>query len=191
VSLVDDELNETQFERGNRKMVWAGVKDGVDIVVKALAEMSDPIPFDIYGSVGEELQREIADRGLADLVTCHGTVKNSTVLSVLEDYAFGLCVLPPRQDNVHAYPIKVGEYLANGVIPVMSDFPGMKDMARGAGTYTDPDPADLSKTLDRLAAFDADELRTLSECALERSRQINWIDERHWFAEQAIEIHGE
>lgn len=190
VFLVDSELNEKRFERNRRRMVWSGVKEGIDIVLDALEQMSEPIPFDIYGPVEKDFERELTDRGFSDLVNCHGAVKNSIILSVLDEYTFGLCILPPRQDNVYAYPIKVGEYIANGVIPVMSDFPGMRDMVRGAGTYTSPRPDELAQILDRLNALGVDELRTLSSEAVERSRAISWEEERNWFAKQVLDSHN-
>lgn len=169
----------------NKKMVWSGAKKGTEIALEALSMMDDPITIDIYGDVPDHM-KDVQDLGIDNYVNFKGRVPHKKILSELPHYTMGLCTLPRRQDFVYAHPLKIGEYLANGVIPIMSDFPGMRAMARGTGIYTDPEPEQVASSIETIMELNKDDLRERAHECQSRAIEISWEKERDWFAEQAL-----
>ena len=177
--------NPSRFDSEALKMVWSGTKDGTLLVVKALSLMDTPMPIDFYGSSrGEEALAE--ELGISEYVNVVGEVPYQSVLDELPNYSLGICTFPDRQDFYYAHPLKIGEYLSHGLIPVLSDFPGNRAMAKDAGVYTDPEPAKLASTLEGIRNMSNHMLRSMSEVSVRRSGEIDWKIERDWFAKHAL-----
>jgi glycosyltransferase involved in cell wall biosynthesis len=94
------------------------------------------------------------------------------------------CVLPPRTDWRYAPPIKVGEALAGGTVPLLSDFPGNHQLAADAGEYVDPDENAITGRIDQLAGLSDAEFRAKGEAARARGEEVSWSKIRREFSRQ-------
>jgi glycosyltransferase involved in cell wall biosynthesis len=115
----------------------------------------------------------------------HGPQPNKEVIDSIEQADVGFCLLTEETDWYYAHPIKIGEYLAGGTIPIASAFPGIQQLTRDAGILIKPDHNEVAEAIETIATDN--ELRhTLGERARERARALDWRDEREWFAKQAL-----
>ncbi|MFC7157491.1 glycosyltransferase [Halomarina halobia] len=171
------------------RCVWVGKTGrgwGIESLLEALTYVDTDLVVDVYGEPTSRAEAVSAELGLSDQVRFHGNVSHEQVCRSIEKAHVGLCTLTAFDDFRYAYPIKIGEYLAAGAIPVMSDFPGMRTLAREAGVYTDPTPRDIATALRGIAAMSADELEQLAVLARERAEDISWENERERFAEHVF-----
>ena len=153
---------------------------GVDVLLDAFANAVD---------AGARLQLVLAGSGPADeaidaanlpaeRVTRLGHLPHAETLRLLQTWDVG--VAPFKQlEGFWFSPLKVHEYMAAGLCPVVSavgDLPAMVDDGR-AGVVVPPDDADA--LADALAALDADRdhLSELARAAQERARNgPSWTD---------------
>lgn len=98
---------------------------GLDIAVKAFAQIRDEVPnaeFHIYGSgpTRSEIARLIADLGLEDRVFLRGTLPSVKMAEVMAHADLG--VVPKRNDSFggDAFSTKILEFMALGVPVVVS-----------------------------------------------------------------------
>lgn len=167
--------------------VVAGTKANLELHLRALALVDGRVALDVFGEFPAE-NRDLAEHlDLGDQVTFHGRVEPSVVKEAVERSDVGFCLLPDRPDWRYAYPVRVGEYLAGGTIPVVTAQRGIRDLARDAGRYVDLTPESIAGALSPLV--DSPDTRAqYRERARERATRIPWTDERRWFAEQALDV---
>lgn len=180
---------ETDFD-GPVTGIWAGKTEpykGFGILVDALTHVDGDLHIEVFGEPYAAAAQLAAERAVDDMLTFHGAVKHPVVCDVVERANFGLCILTPERDQRFAYPLKVGEYLAGGAIPVASDFPGMRFQAQTAGFYAVPEPEPVATRLNQLLELDESALRTRCAAARRRAEAISWEQEREWFRYQVVE----
>jgi len=166
--------------------VVAGTKIGLETHVQAVAETGVPFHLDVFGDVSESERRCTGQLATNQSVTFHGYCAPEVVQSHVEASDVGFCLLTDRPDWQYAYPIRIGEYLAGGTVPIASDFPGIRDLVRNAGLLVDPRPGAIADAV-RPVLADRDSLVRARERARTRATRIPWREERTWFARQAIE----
>lgn len=172
------------------RCVWAGkprLDRGMELFLRALARSEPAIEVDVYGAPVEDAGSFAERLGVADDVTFRGQSAHETVRRAIGGAHVGLCLLPRRGDWEYSYPIKVGEYLAGGTVPLCSGFPGMRSLARGAGVYVEPAPAAIERGLEALATTGSAEAEQQQERCRSRAEAVSWDDERAWFAGQALD----
>lgn len=67
-----------------------------------------------------------------------GMVNHEEVSKILSEATIGLCMLYPIDTFKDSYPIKVFEYMQNGLPVLMSDFDKWKELFGDLSEYTDP-----------------------------------------------------
>lgn len=173
--------NERKFLRG----VCAGMKGDMTCILQAISNGSINIKLDVYGTVSASDKNLTSELNLDKHVTYHGSQPHDIVVEAIEQADVGFCILPQRPDWRYANPIRIGEYLAGGTIPIISPLPGSRELIRDAGICIRYDDSNLSKVL--VALSNNIKLRTaLQERARRRAKEIRWSRERSWFAKQAI-----
>ncbi|KEO52388.1 glycosyltransferase, partial [Thioclava indica] len=103
---------------------WAGSYQGPPAILHLMGQADEAGARLIDGVV-----ERAAQRGLR--VVRHGWVVHSTVIEILGSGHIGICLIDPDVLNYrYAYPIKVGEYMSQGVIPVATDGQGVRSLIR-------------------------------------------------------------
>lgn len=171
------------------KVAWIGsprLDRGGSILLEALLQSDAEVHVDVVGEDYEETAAKATVLGVDSSLTFLGRQSHSDALERARNSHVGFAVLPSRPDWRFATPIKVGDYLATGTIPVMSDFPGMRYMAGGCGYYVDPDPSALATTLEGIAALSNSELETEYQRVVDRANQIDWSRVRTQIATEVL-----
>jgi glycosyltransferase involved in cell wall biosynthesis len=154
---------------------------GMELLLPALAMVENPIHIDIFGEPFDESLTLAREFGVKDSVTFHGNQPHSTVVESIATAHVGLSVLPRRTDWMYSYPIKIGEYLAGGVIPVATDLLGTRRIGGDACYYVNPDPKQIATSLDEIATMDEDRFQQCSTDCRQQAERIAWTDERERF----------
>jgi glycosyltransferase involved in cell wall biosynthesis len=154
---------------------------GLETTLRGIDQSGVSTHVDVFGA--ENPSFDVPDRGGLD-AQFHGHQPHERVIETLGNADLGFCVLPNRPDWRYAHPIRIGEYLASGTVPVGSDFPGIRELARDAGVYVSPDADSVATALQGLWYSDIAERK---ERAMERAKRIPWTEERDWFAQQVLE----
>lgn len=171
---------------GELRLVWLGsprFDRGGRILVEALRYVEATVHVDVYGGDFGPTQGHAVRRGVEREMEFHGRVPPEQSLEAAEKAHAGYCVLPPREDWLFATPVKVGEYLAAGAVPLVSSFAGMAAMARGAGEYVEPTPAAVADGIERLAALDHEELEQRARAGRAEAERIAWSTIREQFVD--------
>jgi hypothetical protein len=112
----------------------------------------------------------------------HLGADNVRLLSTVDDdvltrlYGEHDVVVLPSTTRAEAFGLVLLEGMAAGCIPVASDLPGVRDVARETGVLVRPgDSADLRSALLRLSADPASVL-TLSRASRERAERMSWTN---------------
>jgi glycosyltransferase involved in cell wall biosynthesis len=159
---------------------------GLGTVLRALSNLSGAFEFDIFGESNRSLERLIDDLGLNAYVTVHGRTPHAETRSAVEDAHIGFCVLNERADWRYQYPIKIGEYMAAGTVPLLSNFTGLRQLAKTAGIYATPTVASITDCLKYISQLSNHEYRRRAKKSRAQAETIAWANERAWFAHQAI-----
>ncbi|NUB93228.1 glycosyltransferase [Haloterrigena sp. SYSU A121-1] len=189
-----DQVTPTFSRNDPLRIVWVGSPRsdrGGSILADALTRVDAEIKLDIYGQADDEFVRTLDRVGDRHDVTLHGHVEHSACLRAIEMADVGYGVLPRRKDWRYAPPIKVGEYLAGGTIPLVSQLPGTVQIAGPAGWYVTPTDEAAARAIDMLAGMAVDKFTTCAEAARNRAEAISWRRLRSEFATQLAIAHGE
>lgn len=174
-------------ESTSLNIVWVGsprADRGGTILIEALKKMQHSIKLDIYGELDRPLKEDLGSVGDHHNINHHGHVDHDICLRAIESADVGYCVLPPRKDWKYAPPIKVGEYLAGGTIPLISQLPGMVQIATAAGWYVQPTGKAIARALDKFVMMNQDSLISQKKIARKRAEEIRWESIRSEFATQ-------
>jgi glycosyltransferase involved in cell wall biosynthesis len=171
------------------RCIWVGnpwLDRGMKPVLRAMDRLDNGVKLDVYGRAYKEAASYAERLGVMRDVTFHGRKSHGDVLEAMGSAHVGLSTYPYREDWFYSYPIKIGEYLASGTIPLASDFPGARAVASGAGVYTNPKAEAIAERLRRLCNIDEKRFSDMQGSCRRRAEAISWREERAWFAKQAI-----
>jgi len=157
--------------------VWlgkTGIKDGMRILIDSLNQVDVHVDVDVFGTPYERSKTYAEEKSVDDALHFHGYVPHDELVKNLYKWDVGLCILPRREDWLYSYPIKVGEYMSAGMVPVVSDFPGINRMVGSAGFKVDPIPEELSSTLEEISNLDSKEWQEMSKNSRDRAETIAW-----------------
>ncbi len=92
-----------------------------------------------------------------------------------EEYASSDVIVLPSTTHAEAFGLVVLEGMAAGCVPVVSDLPGVRDLADGAGfVIRRGDAYELRRTLAALAAADDEQLAAWKLRAHRRAMELTW-----------------
>jgi hypothetical protein len=168
-------------------VVWVGsprLDRGGQLLLDALNQVEAPVTLDIYGRKHDSFVSQMAHLPSKHEVTHHGWSDHQDCLRATREADIAYCVLPHRADWVHAPPIKVGEALAGGTIPLVSNFLGSQQLAATAGVYVNPKPDEIAEALDKLNGPSDLELEERKHTARERGEEVSCSQIRKEFAQQ-------
>jgi phosphatidylinositol alpha-mannosyltransferase len=169
-----------QGGHARRRAVFLGhlvPRQGVDVLLEALASLDD-VTADVIGGGPEEeaLRRRAQELGLAN-VRFHGFVADHReVERLLADASVAVAPYRPGETfTAYADPGKLKAYLAAGLPTVLTDVPpNAAELARDAGAEVVPfDAATIAEALTRSLAS-PDEWRRRRSAALEYVRRFDW-----------------
>ena len=144
---------------------------GAAVAIDAVAHQPD-LALTIVGRGPEEasLRRRLAESG-ADNVRMTGYLDEEALVDAYR--AHDVCVLPSTNRG-EAFGLVLLEGMAAGCVPVASDLPGVRDLARSNGLLVAPgDAQDLRWALHALAAR-PDTVRRLQAGAIEVAARHSW-----------------
>lgn len=182
-------MSPSYSSRNQIKMTFVGsprAGRGGKLLIDSLGILREPPTVDIYGDVDEEMSEIISESSVKEEIQLHGRVKHKTALQAIRNADVGYCVLPPRSDWRYSTPIKVGEYLAGGTIPIISDFPGMRYLAKDAGIYAQPSKYSIAESIKEIQELSTEDKRQMTLRARERAEEVTWERLRKKFAEYAL-----
>jgi len=131
-SVLNGDVTTTE---GPLQVVFASSREAsVSLLLEAVQEIRS-VEVDIYCELSREAQALVDEVGG---VKTHGWQPHDTVIKTVELADIGFCVLPKRPDWYYSYPLRVGECLAGGTVPIVSDFPGSRDLVRSFGCTVNP-----------------------------------------------------
>ena len=116
---------------------WLRMKRGADLIAAWAREYDGPPAClhlmgqedDDAVAALEDVRAEAERRGLK--IVRHGWTEHGRVLEILRSGDIGLCPIDPDVLNYrYAYPIKIIEYMSQGLIPVATDGHGVRAMIR-------------------------------------------------------------
>lgn len=166
-------------------VVWVGsprLDRGGQLLLEALNQVDTPVKIDIYGRKQDQLVKQIENIPSKHEINHHGWSDHEICLQATGSADIAYCVLPRRSDWLYAPPIKVGEALAGGTVPLVSDFPGSRQLAEEAGEYVNPSANEIASAVDRLAALSDSEYAEKSKAARRRGEKVAWAKIRRQFA---------
>lgn len=174
------------FNGGQLRAVYVSSHSaGLELVLQAMAISDVSTHLDVY-CPSSDIETTAATLGVESHVSFHGIRPHQEVISAIVSADIGYCMLPDRPDWHYSFPIRIGEYLAAGTIPVASQFPGIRALVRDAGLLCSPTEAGVADALTSLADLDPDALEERKRRARRRAEQIPWKREREWFAKQVL-----
>lgn len=144
---------------------------GVTVAIDAVAHQPD-LALTIVGRGPQEehLRGRLAESG-ADNVRMTGYLDDQALVD--EYRAHEVCVLPSTT-RAEAYGLVLLEGMAAGCVPVASDLPGVRDLAKPTGLlFASGDAGDLRWALQSLAAR-PEVVRRLQAAAIELAAQHSW-----------------
>jgi glycosyltransferase involved in cell wall biosynthesis len=167
------------------RCVCAGTKAGIGEALTAVKAIDASVRLDVFGETQASTQRSAEEVSISTEIVFHGYQPGETIYTCIEGADVGFCILPRRKDWLYAYPVRVGEYLAGGTVPLASAFPGIRDLAREAGALVAPRATAVETALKWLLK-DRKRLVELKSVARQRAEEVSWERERRWFATQAL-----
>jgi hypothetical protein len=172
------------------KIVLAGktkLEKGMDIVINGLRKTDSQVYLDAFGETNKNTRNYAKDAGVRNYINFHGNTHHSDVINSIINAHVGICILPDRPDWRFHYPIKVGEYLAAGTIPLVTNLPGLRKMCQSSAEYVDPLGKEVSERLDRLAKYSTKNFKERAYEARARGEKLSWKSVRKKFAQKLID----
>jgi len=182
------DLIRPDFEKGDRlRVVWVGsprMDRGGQLLVDALHQTKTSVNIDVYGEKHSQLESGIQNIPDKHKATHHGKKPYGECLEAVSRSDVGYCVLPARSDWLYAHPIKLGEYLAGGTVPIASNFPGMMQVGGKAAYYVSPDAKQIATALDEISSLPEETYVNLAKCGRSRAESRSWSQVRSQLATQ-------
>ena len=145
---------------------------GIDVLLKAVAGLP-AVSLSIVGS-GQHLRdyQQLATSLRASNVKFYSRLPDDMLR---EEYASSDVIVLPSTTHAEAFGLVVLEGMAAGCVPVVSDLPGVRDLADGAGfVIRRGDAYELRRTLAALAAADDEQLAAWKLRAHRRAMELTW-----------------
>lgn len=148
------------------------LRNGLDVALEGIARADAPVRFDVFGEPYTDTADYVETLGISEQVEFHGWVPSyDTVRDHIERAHVGLCLWPERRDWDYSYPLKVGEYLAGGAIPVLTPRPGMADLAGDVGVYCDS-ATEVARAFERIATLSSSALDQRTDAVRKRAETV-------------------
>jgi hypothetical protein len=160
---------------------------GMDLIIDGVSRSNASIVIDAFGAVNDKTLQYCDSVGVSNQIRFHGKSCHEKVRRAITDSHIGLCVLPKRGDWMYHYPIKLGEYLAGGTIPLASDFPAFIQLAGESGIYVEPSPKGVAGGLEEIEALSQMDYQKRLDAVIARGEDVNWSSVRERFAETVLE----
>lgn len=158
------------------KAVVAGktkLEQGMRMTLEGIAGSEITVELHVFGSTPDETVDYATELGVGSDIFFHGQSPHWEVIDALQGAHVGFCLLPDRRDWNYAYPIKIGEYLATGTIPIATPRRGILDLATDAAIYCKTS-AMVSMQLNQLDSISDDEFKQRSDRSRKRAEEVSW-----------------
>lgn len=152
------------------------LKDGMKTTLEGIRESDIDIIVDVYGKKHAGTISHAESLGIRNKIVFHGDCGYQTVCERVKKSHVGFCLLPPRRDWLYSYPLKVGEYLAAGTIPILTPHPGMTDLAGNVGKYCNS-KTEVASTLEQIDILSKAELEEQIDKVRARAEEVPTIEE--------------
>jgi glycosyltransferase involved in cell wall biosynthesis len=156
-------------------------QDGVDGLVPVLAQLrSSTSPIDVRltiigdGDARPELERKLAESGVADQVTFTGWVAPGQVAELLQDADACVDPAPATDVNERSTMTKIAEYLALGKPVVAFDLLETRRTAAGAALLVEPGDVNAFAEAILEVARDPALRQRLARDARRRAKELTW-----------------
>ncbi len=144
---------------------------GVEVLLEATATLPE-VELTLVGNGGHlrEYQQAARDRGAVN-VKFLGRLPDDMLRA---EYAASDVIVLPSTTHAEAFGLVVLEGMASGCVPVVSNLPGVRDLADGTGLVVPSgDPYELRRALAFLAA-DRERLTRMQAQARARAVELSW-----------------
>lgn len=155
---------------------WAGV----ELALEALAKTRAPnLRLTIIGtgqdSYIEQLKAQADQLGIADRTRFVGAIAHSDLPQYLTSASIGLAMSRPNLYRTYAYPLKVLEYMAAGLVVLATEDTETGDIVRRAqaGKTLPFDSGALAASIDQLAGA-PEQIAVLSMSGQKAARAMSW-----------------
>lgn len=145
---------------------------GIDVLLRAVAGLSS-VSLSMVGS-GPHLReyQRLATSLRASNVKFYSRLPDDMLQ---EEYANSDVIVLPSTTHAEAFGLVVLEGMAAGCVPVVSDLPGVRDLADGAGfVIRRGDAYELRRTLAMLASIGDEQLAAWKLRAHRRAMELTW-----------------
>jgi glycosyltransferase involved in cell wall biosynthesis len=156
---------------------------GLEAAIDSVASWREEFSLHIRGPASpadyaDVLRRRAAAAGVADRVVFHEPVPVGDLVRAAAPFEIGLMALPGHSDqNRHALPNKLFEYLMAGLALAVTDLPEMARLVsetKAGVTIADATPAAIAAAINGLNRPALDVMRRR---ALEAAKTLNWENE--------------
>lgn len=119
------------------------VNRGIEQMLAVLQLLNQTMPVRLYlagAFTNQALKQKCEAQPAWQYVNCFGQLSRQQLLPLFAKAKIGLSLLHPTNSFIHAYPIKLFEYMAAGLPVVASDFPLWREIVATAecGKLVDP-----------------------------------------------------
>jgi glycosyltransferase involved in cell wall biosynthesis len=112
---------------------------GIQEIISAAGHLIGVAELWLLGTWNDELFRTECEEMLGYKNTRYiGVVNHEDVAKILSEVSIGLCTLHPIDTFKDSYPIKVFEYMQNGIPVLMSNFDMWQELFGNSSEYIDP-----------------------------------------------------
>ena len=155
------------------------------------ASQRSGLPLHVFGRIPAGLEPELRRRDEAGLLHLYGYVSPEQVRQQLYRSRIGLVVEQPTGNAVHAYCVKLFEYMAAGMAVVSSDIPLWKEIVEETGCGLCVDPCDMDAICSAVLRLknDPDLARRMGENGRRwAEKKYNWAPEEKTLLELYREL---
>jgi glycosyltransferase involved in cell wall biosynthesis len=124
-------------------------------------------------SIKEDLEKKISENQLEDVFEIYGGVPFPEALYILRKCDIGLLPLHPILNHTTILSTKLYEYMGNGLVPMTSDYPLLKNFLEKHNCGLVVDFFNLDKEINRIVAFldNIDQVNDMKRRNIETVRQ--------------------
>ena len=145
---------------------------GVDVLLRAVSKVKG-VRLTLIGDGPHRLEyeRRASDLQIGSRTNFTGRVSDERLM---QEYASHDVVVLPSVTRAEAFGLVVLEGMAAGCVPVVSDLPGVRDLARGVGIVVPPHDHDSLANALRQLGDNRARVRRMSAAAVQRAESLSW-----------------
>lgn len=151
-----------------------GQSRGIDVAIEALSKASKTIPVELH-LIGQ-LDGTISASSFPDYVVHHGRLPWDQLVGVLSEMHVGLALYPPTAD-FNGESTKLFEYMAAGLVSIVSPLPRLKEVLSEAEAGATASTSEQVASLLRVLYHDAAQRIETGASARRYSLQHGWTVE--------------